>query len=80
MINPEAREARAWLEACNRARPGDDIDAIAREITARKMAETGGEEDEIDDLVWNAPKMTPPQLARIKRSALAGQDYQAEAS
>jgi hypothetical protein len=70
MLNPDAQEARARLEAHRRMTPGADLDALTREVMA-EYASGAGDADgaEIDAMIWDAPRMTPAQLARIRRLA-----------
>lgn len=67
MLNPDGREARARLEAHRRMTPGADLDALTREVMAEWSDRT--DDAEIDALVDAAPRMTPAQLARIRRLA-----------
>jgi hypothetical protein len=69
MLNPDARIARARLAAHRRWRPGDDIDQLTREFHA--ALEISRIDETIDDLVDAAPRMTPAQLARLRRLANA---------
>jgi hypothetical protein len=84
MFNPEAREARAMLEAYRRrATSGGDLDQLYHEVMAGMAAMTPEQEaaeDALDEWAWNAPRMTPGQLARIRRLATAPGDPAAAAS
>jgi hypothetical protein len=78
LFNPEAREARARLEAHRRHdASGGDLDALTREVMAEMNA--ADDDDHLDEWADDAPRMTGPQLARIRRAATAG-DRQAAAS
>jgi hypothetical protein len=72
MFIPEARQASAMLKAYRqREASGGDLDQLYREILAGMMAANDPGDDAIDELIWNAPVMTPAQLARIRRHATA---------
>jgi hypothetical protein len=66
-LNPEARRAR--LAAHRRWRPGDDLDQLTEQC--HREIELSNIDDDIDDLVARAGKMTAEQIARIRRGVAA---------
>lgn len=75
MLNPEARGARARLAAHRRWRPGDDLDELTAEFL--RQAAISDADERIDGMIDAAPRMTPAQIARIRRFANALPDDQA---
>ena len=64
-LNPEARRARARLAAHRRWRPGDDLEELTEECY--RQLEISRIDNDIDDLIALAPKMTGEQQARLRR-------------
>jgi len=71
MFNPEGRKARARLEAHRRlaADPGADLDQLTRDVLAEMNA--ADDDDALDEWADDAPRMTGPQVARLRRLATA---------
>ena len=68
-LNPEARRARARLAAHRRWNPGDGVTLDQLTEQCLREIELSNIDDGIDDLVAAAGKMTPEQVARIRRLA-----------
>jgi hypothetical protein len=67
VLNPDAREARARLEAHRRrAASGGDLDQLTREVMA-EMNAAEGDHSEIDAMIDGMPRMTGAQVERLRR-------------
>ena len=63
-LNPDGRRARARLAAHRRWHPGDDLDQLTEECY--RELEISRIDEQIDELIAAAPKMTEEQASRIE--------------